>query len=44
LPWGRVVTYGTAGLLLALGIVLLVAPDALPGFSIPGDGGPMGMR
>ena len=44
LPWGRVVTYGTAGLLLALGVVLLVAPDALPGFSIPGDGGPMGMR
>jgi predicted metal-binding membrane protein len=43
LPWGRAVTYGTAGLLLLLGVVVLAAPDALPGFTIPG-GGSMGMH
>jgi predicted metal-binding membrane protein len=37
LPWGRAVTYGTAALLLALGVVLVVAPDAIPGLTIPGD-------
>ena len=36
LPWGRAVTYGTAALLLALGVMLLVAPDAIPGLTIPG--------
>ena len=36
LPWARAVNLGTAALLLALGIFLLVAPDALPGFTIPG--------
>jgi predicted metal-binding membrane protein len=44
LPWRRVVTYGTAALLLALAALLLIAPDALPGFTIPGNHGPMGMR
>jgi predicted metal-binding membrane protein len=43
LPWGRSVTYATAGLLLLLGVVVLVAPGSLPGFTIPG-GGSMGMR
>jgi predicted metal-binding membrane protein len=43
LPWRRVVTYGTAGLLLVLAVVVLVAPHALPGLTIPsGDGMPMG--
>lgn len=37
LPWGRRVTWAVAVTLLALGIVLLAAPDALPGLSIPGD-------
>jgi predicted metal-binding membrane protein len=41
LPWGRAATYGTAGLLLVLGIVLLAAPDAIPGLTIPGEGGSM---
>ena len=36
LPWGRAVTYGTAALLLALGVMLLVAPHAIPGLTIPG--------
>jgi hypothetical protein len=29
-------TYATAGLLLALGLLLLVAPEAIPGLTIPG--------
>ena len=38
LPWGRPVTYATALALLALGVVLLAAPDALPGLTLPGGG------
>ena len=35
-PWRRrVVTYATAALLLLLGVLLLVAPDALPALTIP---------
>jgi predicted metal-binding membrane protein len=30
LPWRRVATYGTAVILLALGVLLLVAPHAIP--------------
>jgi len=37
LPWGRAVTYGTAAVLLVLGILLVAAPDAIPGLTIPGD-------
>jgi predicted metal-binding membrane protein len=35
LPWRRVATYGTAAALLALGVLLLVAPDAIPGLTVP---------
>jgi predicted metal-binding membrane protein len=35
LPWRRVVTYGTAAVLLVLGILVLAAPDALPALTIP---------
>jgi predicted metal-binding membrane protein len=38
LPWGRVATYGTAAILLVLGVLLLVAPDAVPALTIPGAG------
>jgi predicted metal-binding membrane protein len=38
-PFGRVVSYATAGLLLVLGVALLAAPDAVPGLMIPSDGG-----
>jgi predicted metal-binding membrane protein len=39
LPWRRVATYGTAAILLALGVLLLIAPDAVPALSEPaGDG------
>ena len=37
LPWRRVATYGTAAILLGLGVLLLLAPDALPGLTIPGS-------
>jgi predicted metal-binding membrane protein len=42
LPWRRVATWGTAALLLAVGLVLLAAPDALPALTTPG-GSPMPM-
>jgi predicted metal-binding membrane protein len=35
LPLRRGVTWGVAALLLGLGVLLLVAPDALPGLTIP---------
>jgi predicted metal-binding membrane protein len=35
LPWKRVATYGTAGVLLALGVLLLATPGAIPGLTIP---------
>jgi predicted metal-binding membrane protein len=38
LPWRRVAIYGTAGLLLALGVLVLVTPDAVPGLTIPAGG------
>ena len=37
LPWRRVATYGTTALLLVLGILLLVAPDAVPALTVPGS-------
>jgi predicted metal-binding membrane protein len=40
LPWRAVATYGTAVVLLALGVLLLATPDAVPGLTIP-DGGMM---
>jgi predicted metal-binding membrane protein len=44
LPWGRAATYGTAALLLALGVMLLAAPDAIPGLTLPDGGGMDSMR
>ncbi|MCZ2860288.1 DUF2182 domain-containing protein [Blastococcus sp. VKM Ac-2987] len=38
LPWRRVATYGTAAVLLGLGLLLFVAPDAVPALMIPGAG------
>ncbi|MDQ1464093.1 MAG: hypothetical protein QOC73_1034, partial [Actinomycetota bacterium] len=37
LPWRRVATYGTASILVVLGVLLLVAPTAIPGLTIPGN-------
>ena len=38
LPTRRLATYGTALVLMALGIVLVVAPDLVPGLTVPGSG------
>jgi predicted metal-binding membrane protein len=38
LPWRRVATYGAAAFLLSLGVLLLAAPDAVPGLTIPTNG------
>jgi predicted metal-binding membrane protein len=35
LPWGRAVKYGTAALLVVLGVAVLVAPEAVPGLTVP---------
>jgi predicted metal-binding membrane protein len=40
-PFGRAITYGTAALLLTLGLALLAAPDAVPGLVVPDDDGAM---
>src|SRR4051794_6805810 len=38
LPWRRVATYGTAALLLVLGVLVLAAPEAIPALTVPGGG------
>lgn len=38
LPWHRVVTYGTAVILVLLGVMLIAAPLAIPGLTVPGTG------
>jgi predicted metal-binding membrane protein len=43
LPARRAVTYATAALLLLLGVVLVAAPDAIPGLTVPGGGTMDGM-
>jgi predicted metal-binding membrane protein len=37
-PWRRPATYATAALLLALGVLLFAAPQAIPGLTVPGSG------
>ena len=41
LPWRRAATFGTALVLVALGLLLLVAPEVIPGLTIPGQNGSM---
>lgn len=38
LPWRRAAVWSTTALLLALAIGVLAAPDAIPGFVVPGGG------
>ncbi len=38
IPSRRAATYVTAGILLALGVLLIAAPDAIPALTVPGDG------
>jgi predicted metal-binding membrane protein len=35
LPWRHVATYATTAALLALGVLVLAAPNAVPGLKIP---------
>jgi len=37
LPWRRAVTYGTAVVLLVLAVLLVAAPHAIPGLTVPGS-------
>jgi predicted metal-binding membrane protein len=37
-PWRRAATWGTAGLLVTLGVLVLAAPDVIPGLTIPASG------
>jgi predicted metal-binding membrane protein len=37
LPWGRVVTLTTAGVLLVLAVALMAAPQVVPGLVVPGS-------
>ena len=39
LPWRRVATWGTAALLVALGLLLFAAPGAVPALTLPAGGG-----
>jgi hypothetical protein len=36
LPWRRLVTWGTAAVLLILAVVLVAAPHSVPGLAVPG--------
>lgn len=38
IPSHRVATYGTAAALLVLGVLLMIAPDAIPSLTVPGNG------
>jgi predicted metal-binding membrane protein len=38
LPWRRVAIWGTAAILLVLGVLLVAAPGAIPGLTVPGSG------
>ena len=38
LPWRRVANYGTAVVLLTLGVLLWLAPHGIPALTVPGDG------
>ena len=44
LPWGRAVTYGTAAILLTLGVLLVSVPEAIPGLMVPGRHSPTEMN
>jgi predicted metal-binding membrane protein len=38
IPWRRAATYGTAGVLLVLGVLLITTPDVIPALTLPGSG------
>jgi Predicted metal-binding integral membrane protein (DUF2182). len=38
IPFRRAATYGTMGVLLVAGVLLVVAPDTMPALTTPGSG------
>jgi predicted metal-binding membrane protein len=38
LPWRRAAAFGTAALLVSLGVLMLIAPSAIPGLTTPSPG------
>lgn len=36
-PWRRIASYGTAAVLLAIGVLVLAAPSAVPALTVPGS-------
>jgi hypothetical protein len=38
LPWRRLVTWGTAAVLLILAVLLVAAPHTIPGLVVPNGG------
>jgi predicted metal-binding membrane protein len=44
LPWRRVATYGTAVLLLTVGVLIFAVPHAIPALSVPGTDQPGDMQ
>ena len=38
IPSRRTATYGTAAILLVLGVLLIAAPDMIPALTVPGSG------
>ena len=38
-PWERAATWTTAAVLVGLGVLLIAAPEAIPGLTIPGEMG-----
>ena len=43
LPWPRLASYGTAAVLVLLGVLLMAAPGSLPGLTVPGNAPMTGM-
>jgi predicted metal-binding membrane protein len=39
LPWKRAATWASAAMLVVLGVLLIAAPGAIPGLTVPGAGG-----
>jgi predicted metal-binding membrane protein len=37
IPWRSVASYGTAAVLVTLGLLVLIAPQTIPGLTTPGD-------
>jgi predicted metal-binding membrane protein len=38
-PWRRAATFGTAAVLVVLGVLVLASPSTVPGLTVPAHGG-----